>query len=135
MLNIQLPAEIRAYKSKLLWGLSVRQVLSLIAALVICVPVGVFGHGHISDDILPWIIMLLAAPCVAVGFLKFHDLPFEQYFKYVILRYTTPQKRVFQDTETNLFCEIYEDILEDEIIKQRVDTGEYENEEVQFWNS
>lgn len=135
MLNIQLPAEIRAYKSKLLWGLSVRQVLSLIAALVICVPVGVFGHGKISDDILPWIIMLLAAPCVAVGFLKFHDLPFEQYFKYIILRYTTPQKRVFQDTETNLFCEIYEDILEDEIIKQRVDAGEYENEEVQFWDS
>lgn len=135
MLNIKLPAEIRAYKSKLIWGLSVRQVLSLVAALVICIPVGVLGHGHISDDILPWIIMLLAAPCIAVGFLKFHDLPFEQYFKYVLKRHTTPQKRVYQDTETNLFCEIYEDILEQEIIQQRIDAGEYESEEVQLWES
>ena len=135
MLNIKLPAEIRAYKSKLIWGLSVRQVLSLVAALVICIPVGVLGHGHISDDILPWIIMLLAAPCIAVGFLKFHDLPFEQYFKYVFKRHTTPQKRVYQDTETNLFCEIYEDILEQEIIQQRIDAGEYESEEVQLWES
>lgn len=135
MLSIRLPAEIRAYKSKLFFGLSVRQILSLVAALVICVPVGVLGHGHIPDDILPWIIILLAAPCVAVGFLKFYDLPFEQYFKYVLKRYTTPQKRVFQDTETNLFCEIYEDILEEAIIQERIDNGEYESEEVQFWDS
>lgn len=46
MLNIRLPAEIRAYKSKLIAGFSVRQILSLVAAMVICVPVGVFGHGH-----------------------------------------------------------------------------------------
>lgn len=135
MLNIRLPAEIRAYKSKLFAGLSVRQILSLVAALLICVPVGVLGHGHISGDILPWIIMLLAAPCVAVGFWKIHDLPFEQYFRYVFKRHTTPQKRVYQDTETNLFCEIYEDILEEAIIQQRVDAGEYENEEVQLWDS
>lgn len=135
MLNISLPAEIRAYKSKLIAGFSVRQILSLVAALLICVPVGVLGHGHISGDILPWIIMLLAAPCVAVGFWKIHDLPFEQYFRYVFKRHTTPQKRVYQDTETNLFCEIYEDILEEAIIQQRVDAGEYENEEVQLWDS
>ncbi len=135
MLNIRLPAEIRAYKSKLVWGLSVRQILSIVAALVICIPVGVLGRKYISSDILPWIIMLLAAPCVAVGFLKVHDLPFEQYFKYVLKRYTTPQKRVYQDTETNLFCQIYTEILEESIIQQRIDAGEYESEEVQLWDS
>ncbi len=135
MLNIRLPAEIQAYKSKLIWGLSVRQILSLVAALVICVPVGVLGYGHISNDILPWIIMLLAAPCIAVGFLKFHDLPFEVYARYIWNRYTTPQKRVYQNTETNIFIELYEDAVEEAIIQQRLDAGEYENEEGKIWES
>ena len=135
MITVRLPAEIRAYKSKLVFGLSVRQILSLVAALVVCIPVGVFGYGRISDDILPWIIMLLAAPILAWGFLTIQDMPFEEYFKSVWKFYTEPQKRVYENTKTNVFVSIREDLMEEEIIRQRVDNGEYENEEVQNWES
>ena len=135
MLSVKLPAEIRAYKSKLYFGLSVRQILSLIAAVVICVPVGVFGHKYISGDLLSWIIMLLAAPCIAVGFLKFHEMPFEEYVKCVFRFYFRPQKRVYENTETNIFISIREEILEEEIIRQRIDAGEYESEGDQLWES
>lgn len=135
MITVRLPAEIRAYKSKLVFGLSVRQILSLVAALVVCIPVGVIGHGKISDDILPWIIMLLAAPILAWGFLTIQDMPFEEYFKSVWNFYTRPQKRAYENNQTNVFLSIREEILEEEIIRQRVESGEYENEEVQNWES
>lgn len=135
MLSVKLPAEIRAYKSKLYFGLSVRQILSLIAAVLICVPVGVFGHKYISEELLTWIIILLAAPCIAVGFLRFHGMPFEEYIKCAFHFYTRPQKRVYEDTETNIFLSVREEILEEEIIGQRMDAGEYESEGDQLWES
>ena len=53
MIEVKIPAEIQEYKSKLIAGLSVRQVIAIGGALAVCVPVGVFGYGRISGDILP----------------------------------------------------------------------------------
>lgn len=129
MLQVKLPAEIQEYKSKLIWGLSVRQIISIGVALLVCVPVGVLGYGHISSDILPWIIMLLAAPCIAWGFFTIQGMKFEDYAK-CFLEYTfLPQERVFEDTETNIFLTIHSELVEEEIVKQRIASGEYESEQ------
>lgn len=126
MVSVQIPAEIRAYKSKLIFGLSVRQVIAIAVALVICVPLGVFGRKIMSDDVLIWLIILISAPIGAWGFLSFQDMKFEEWAK-VMLRYLfLPQKRVFEDTESNLFCHIREDIIEEKAIEQRLENGEYE---------
>ena len=126
MVSVQIPAEIRAYKSKLIFGLSVRQVIAIAVALAICVPLGIFGHNYLSDDLLIWLIIMTSAPIAAWGFLSFQDMKFEEWVK-VMLRYLfLPQKRVFEDTESNLFCHIHEDIIEEEIIEQRLENGEYE---------
>lgn len=130
MLQVKLPAEIQEYKSKLIFGLSVRQIASIGAALMICVPVGVLGHGHISDDILPWIIMLLAAPCIACGFFTIQGMNFEDYMK-CILEYTfLPQKRVYEDTETNIFISIHDEMIENDVVQQRIASGDYESDEI-----
>ncbi len=126
MVEVQIPAEIRAYKSKLIFGLSVRQLAAIIGALAVGVPLGVFGRGHIPNDILIWLVMLVVVPFAGWGFLTIHDLRFEDYAR-IFLRFVfLPQKRVYEDTETNLFVNLKEEILEETIITQRLEAGEYE---------
>lgn len=126
MVEVQIPAEIRAYKSKLIFGLSVRQLAAIIGALAVGVPLGVFGRGHIPNDILIWLVMLVVVPFAGWGFLTIQDLRFEDYVR-IFLRFVfLPQKRVYEDTETNLFVNLKEEILEKTIITQRREAGEYE---------
>ncbi|MCR5305471.1 MAG: PrgI family protein [Oscillospiraceae bacterium] len=116
----------RAYKSKLIFGLSVRQLAAIIGALAVGVPLGVFGRGHIPNDILIWLVMLVVVPFAGWGFLTIQDLRFEDYVR-IFLRFVfLPQKRVYEDTETNLFVNLKEEILEKTIITQRREAGEYE---------
>lgn len=126
MVKVPIPAEIRAYKSKLILGLSVRQIIAIAGALVIGVPLGVYGRGHIPDDILIWLVMFTVVPFAAWGFFTFHDMRFEQLVKVMLNYWLRPQKRVYEDTETNLFCRIHEDIIEEAVIAQRIESGEYE---------
>ena len=44
MIEIKVPKEIKDYKSKLFFGLSVRQFICTAAALGICVPLYIFGN-------------------------------------------------------------------------------------------
>lgn len=126
MIERKIPAEIRAYKSKLIAGLSVRQVISLGAAILIGVPLGVFGRNFISTDILMWVIIIISAPILAWGFLTFQDMRFEEYAK-LFLRFTfLPQKRVFENTEDNCGIILRNRQLEEAIIQQRIASGEYE---------
>ena len=81
MIEVKIPSEIRAYKSKLIAGLSVRQVISLSLAILVGVPLSVFGRRFISADILMWLIIFLSAPILAWGFLTFQDMNFEDYMK------------------------------------------------------
>ena len=126
MIEKKIPAEVRAYKSKLVAGLSVRQVISLGAAIIIGVPLGVFGYKFLSSDIVMWAVIVISAPILAWGFLTFQDMPFEEYMKW-FMRFTfMPQKRVFENTQDNLFIQLRNNCLEEEIILQRIEAGEYE---------
>ena len=126
MIEKKIPAEVRAYKSKLVAGLSVRQVISLGVAILIGVPLGVFGRKFISTDILMWIIIIISAPILAWGFITFQDMPFEEYMKWFRRFTSLPQKRVYEDTQYNLLMELRNDCLEEAIIQQRIENGEYE---------
>lgn len=128
MIEIKIPAEIRDYKSKLLLGLSVRQIIALAVALIVCIPVGIFGHGHIPDDILPWIIILLAAPCIGYGFFTFQGMQFEEFIRVFLSLNFLPQKRVFEDTEQNLFLSIKNELMENATVQSRIESGEYHEE-------
>ena len=128
MIEKKIPAEVRAYKSKLVAGLSVRQVISLGAAILIGVPLGVFGYKFLSSDIVMWAVIVISAPILAWGFLTFQDMPFEEYMKWFVRFTFLPQKRVYENTQDNLFIQLRNECLEEEIIRQRIENGEYYEE-------
>ena len=129
MLEVKIPAEIQEYKSKLVFGLSTRQIAAIGGALVTGVPLGVLGSGHISADILPWLVIILVVPFIGWGFFTWKGMRFEEFMKVFLMFTFLPQQRVYEDTDTSIFHFLMEEIVEQDIIKQRIDNGEFEDDE------
>ena len=132
MIEVKIPAEIQEYKSKLIAGLSTRQVISIAGALLTGVPIAVMGNGHISPDILPWIVIAVVVPFAGFGFFTFKGMRFEEFVKVFFMMNFFPQRRVYEDTDVNLFVSLNEEILSRDIIQQRIDNGEYDDE-IEEW--
>lgn len=117
MIEIKIPKEITDYKEKFLFGLTVRQFVSAVAALAICVPLFVFGKDFIGEDIIGWLIILIAVPIFAFGFFKYDGMPFEKFLAMLYRqKWVEPQKRTFE--ELPVFWECREEIIEDRIAHQ-----------------
>lgn len=119
MIEIRIPKEITEYKEKFLFGLTIRKFFSLAAALIICVPLFIFGKEFIPEDIISWIVILIASPILAFGWFSYHGMNFETFMKHIIRFYTEPQKRPYK--ELNTFWECREIIIDEHISKQRAE--------------
>ncbi len=128
MIEVKIPAEIQEYKSKLIFGLSTRQIIAIMGALIVGVPLGVLGYGHISGDILPWLVIVSVFPFAGWGFMTFKGMRFEEFMKVFFSMTFLPQRRVYEDTDVNLFISLNEEIIENEIRHQRFENGEFEDE-------
>ena len=78
MIAVRIPEEIRKYKEKLAFGLTARQIVCTIITLGICVPLYWYGKDYIQEDLLGWLIMIIAIPTLSVGYLKFNGLTMEK---------------------------------------------------------
>ena len=125
MLSMKIPAEIQEYKSKLIFGLSARQFFSIAGAILVGVPIGIFGRGCISADVLPWIVIVAVMPFFAFGFFTFKGMRFEELVKACCKMWFTPQIRVYEDAD-GIFQQLHEEIIAEDIVRQRIANGEYE---------
>ena len=129
MIEVKIPAEIQEYKSKLIAGLSTRQVISIVGALVIAVPLGLFGRKVIPEDILPWLVILTVVPFAGFGFMTFKGMKFEEFMRVWLSMTFLPQIRVYEDTEQNLFCQLHEELIAMDLIQQHMENGDYDTEQ------
>ena len=125
MLSMKIPAEIQEYKSKLIFGLSARQFFSIVGAILVGVPIGIFGRGRISADVLPWLVIVAVMPFFAFGFFTFHGMRFEELVRALCNMWFNPQERVYEDAD-GIFQQIQEKLIEEEIVRQRIANGDYE---------
>lgn len=97
MITVRIPKEIREYKEKLAFGLTARQLVASIIALVICVPLYLYGRKILGEDLTSWIVILVALPCAGIGFIKKNGMPFEKYMWAVLKQNLIyPQKTLFK---------------------------------------
>lgn len=132
MLEVKIPSEIQEYKSKVIAGLSLRQLIAIGGAIAVGVPVGVYGYGKISNDLLLWLVIMIVVPFAGYGFLHFKGMMFEEFVKVMFRYYFLPQKRVYEDTDANLFIGLNEELIEMEIMQQRLENGEFEEYETEW---
>ena len=79
MIEIKIPKEITEYKEKFLFGLTIRQCVCAVAALAVCVPLYIFGKDFLGDDVVGWLVILIAVPIFAFGFFRYDGMPFEKF--------------------------------------------------------
>ncbi|MBP1546672.1 MAG: PrgI family protein [Oscillospiraceae bacterium] len=116
-MKIKIPKEITDYKEKFLFGLTVRQLVSAVVALAICVPLFIFGKDYLGEDMVGWIIILVAIPVFAFGFFRYDGMPFEKFLAILYRqKWVEPQKRKYE--ELPVFWECREEIIESEIAHQ-----------------
>lgn len=97
MITVRIPKEIRAYKEKLAFGLTARQMIATIIAFAICVPTYLYGRNFMSDDVVSWIVIGIALPCAGIGFIKKNGMPFEKYIWTILKQQLLyPQKTNFK---------------------------------------
>ena len=95
MIEIRIPKEIKNYREKLFFGLTLRQCVCAGVALLICVPLYIFGRNFMPQELVSWIVILIAAPLMLAGFFKYNDMFFEQFAVEFFSFYFFPQKRVY----------------------------------------
>ena len=117
LIEIKIPKEITDYKEKFLFGLTVRQLVSAVSALAVCIPLFIFGKDVLGEDVVGWLIILIAVPIFAFGFFKYDGMPFEKFLGLLFRqKWSEPQKRKYE--ELPVFWDCREEIIEDEIIHQ-----------------
>ena len=129
MLEIKIPKEIRAYKGKLLLGLTVRQVSSLAAMVVVGAILGFYGGQYIPADILGWVVILIVVPIGGWGFLTYKGMNFEMFMKSLFSFYFVPKIRVYEDTDGNYFSFLNTELVAENIHQQRIDSGEIDEDD------
>ena len=92
------PAEIKAFKEKFFFGLTVRQLFCGAGILALAVPTGIFGGRIMSQDTVGWLIILEVAPLAAIGWASYNDMPIEKIGKKALAYYFGIQKRKLKYT-------------------------------------
>lgn len=116
MIAVRIPKEIREYKEKILIGLTLRQMFASVLALGICVPLYLYGKRYINEEIIAWLVMIIALPLAGIGFVKINGMPFEKAIVSIFKsEFLYPKKRVYRSN--NCFKK-WEKAADEEYISQ-----------------
>lgn len=95
-IEIKIPKEVMTFKSKPFFGFTLRQLVCLALAGVICVPLYIWGNKVMDEDIVAMLIMVIAAPLLLAGFFTYNGMPFERFGIVLFRFYLEPQKRPYE---------------------------------------
>lgn len=83
MVEVEMSKDIRAYEPKIIASLSLRQLIGIAVGVVLAVPVLLFLPIDMTFRII--LAILVAAPGIACGFLRFYEMPCEVFFLKVFI--------------------------------------------------
>jgi hypothetical protein len=117
-LEIKVYREITAYQSKVMLGMSWRQLACAASGLVVVSSVYAACYLIGQESLGSWLTALLTMPFVAVGWIRPKGLPFERYAGYVWRFNWNPQLRVYAQ-DPQLSAEIASERSADVLRKQK----------------
>jgi len=118
MIEREIPKEITDYKTKYLFKLTLRQNIAFGLMLIINLLLHFYGKSFLHEEIVNWLMLLVAALAGAIALWKPNKQDFEKVAWFAIqseLLY--PKKRIYK-TE-NIFTKMREEYLEEEREKER----------------
>lgn len=106
-LEVRVPKEITEYKEKVMFGFTLRQLVSIGVAVVVGLLVFFIIRPLVGLEIAGNIVIVCVVPVFALGFVKINGRPLEAHLKIVFRYYKRPFKRKYQ-------TELYIDAIEEQ---------------------
>ena len=78
-LELKINPEIRDYTESVFFGLSIRQFIFSVFAVLVAVELYFLLKPGLGMETLSWVCTLAAAPFAALGFFKYHGMTAEQF--------------------------------------------------------
>lgn len=101
MIEIKVPKEIKEYKEKWYFGLTLRQLISVGISISLNIPLVYFGKKYLSTDLLGWLCILITIIFGGIGFFEYNKMKFEKFVIVYLKNKFQQQKRVYKST--NIF--------------------------------
>lgn len=102
-MEIKIPKEIRDYQESIYLGLSARQFIFSVIAVVLAVGVYFILKPVLGTEVVSWLCILCAAPFATMEFFRYNGLNFEQFVRaWIHSQFLMPTRLTFQ--AQNLFA-------------------------------
>jgi hypothetical protein len=96
-IEVRIPKEIKEYKEKIIFGLNLRQLISVLVGGIICLSTFFLIKPIVGVDLASDIIIIEAVPIFAFGFIKVRSFNFETYAKIFIKHKLGKNKRTYEN--------------------------------------
>ena len=110
-LEVKINREIRNYTESMFFGLSMRQFVFSVLAILVAVGLYFLLKPHFGTETVSWMCILGAAPFAALGFITYHGMTAEQ-FLWAWLRSELLEPKELRFEASNLYYEALKDKLE-----------------------
>lgn len=107
MIEREVLQDIRKYKKKVIGPFSLREIICLGLALIVCIPTYFFLSKYLVRNAVLFIIMLIATPFLLCGWKEMYGMPFERYALSQIKKFFTRSKHR-KYASTNICDELFE---------------------------
>ena len=111
ILEVKINREIRNYTEAMFFGLSMRQFVFSVLAILVAVGLYFLLKPHFGTETVSWMCILGAAPFAALGFITYHGMTAEQ-FLWAWLRSELLEPKELRFESSNLYYEALKDKLE-----------------------
>ena len=111
-MEVKINREIRNYTESMFFGLSMRQFVFSVLAILVAVGLYFLLKPHFGTETVSWMCILGAAPFAALGFITYHGMTAEQ-FLWAWLRSELLEPKELRFEASNLYYEALNDKLEE----------------------
>ena len=111
ILEVKINREIRNYTESMFFGLSMRQFVFSVLAILVAVGLYFLLKPHFGTETVSWMCILGAAPFAALGFITYHGMTAEQSL-WAWLRSELLEPKELRFESSNLYYEALKDKLE-----------------------
>lgn len=110
-MEVKINQDIRTYSESMFFGLSMRQFVFSLLAVIAAVGLYFFLRPVVGTETVSWMCVLGAAPFAAMGFVSYHGMTAEQ-FLWAWLRSEVLEPKRLTFEPTNLYYEMLKPSIE-----------------------
>lgn len=110
-MEVKINREIRNYTESMFFGLSLRQFVFSLLAVVVAVGLYFLIRPYAGTETVSWVCILGASPFAALGFITYHGMTAEQ-FIWAWLRSEMLEPKQIRFESSNLYYEALKDTIE-----------------------